>query len=122
MEPLESRMLPPSAEYAERAVAQLLLDSLPAAAVLTDPDGRVVAANGLAELFLGWGAPVLEGQSAHELFDCRSENHAGDPGECPIERVLHGGNIEPSGRMAIRCRGDGVKPRHLAIAANPRRP
>ncbi|MGH7929090.1 MAG: histidine kinase dimerization/phospho-acceptor domain-containing protein, partial [Candidatus Binatia bacterium] len=109
MEPLEPHMLPPSVEYAERAVAQLLLDALPAAAVLTDPDGRVVAANGQAELFLGWGVPVLEGQSAHELFGCRSENHTDGLEECPIERVLHGGSVEPSGRMAIRCRGDGVK-------------
>ncbi len=109
MEPLEPYMLPASAEYAERAVSQLLLDALPSAALLTDNDGRIVAANGQAELLLGWVAPVLEGQSAHDLFDCRVEDCANGVEECPIEKVLHGGNVEPAARMRIRCRGDSVK-------------
>ena len=73
MEPLEHAPLPASPADTERAVSQLLLDALPSAALLTDPDGRIVAINGQAELFLGWVAPVLQGQSAHELFDCRAE-------------------------------------------------
>jgi signal transduction histidine kinase len=109
MEPLEPRMLPPSAEYAERAVSQLLLDALPSAALLTDADGRIVAANGQAELLLGWIAPVLEGQLAHELLECRLEDPAGVD-ECPIEKVLRGGHIEPTARMRIRCRGENAKP------------
>jgi signal transduction histidine kinase len=99
----------PNAEHAERAVAQLLLDALPSAALLTDVDGRVVATNGQAELLLGWAAPLLEGQSAHELLDCRLENHVGGAEDCPIQRVLHSGDVEPSARMRIRCRGDSVK-------------
>jgi PAS domain S-box-containing protein len=109
MEPLEPNTLPPSAEYAERALAQLLLDALPSAALLTDSDGRIVAANSQAELLLGWVAPVMEGQSAHELLDCRLENHAESNEGCPIERVLHGGSVEPSARMRIRSRDDDVK-------------
>ncbi|HEX2226514.1 MAG TPA: PAS domain-containing protein, partial [Candidatus Binatia bacterium] len=109
MEPLEHAPLPASAEYAERAVSQLLLDALPSAALLTDPDGRIVAINGEAELLLGWVAPVLQGQSAHELFDCRAQDGAGAVEECPIKRILRGGKAEPAARMRVRCRGDTVK-------------
>ena len=100
--------LPASAEYAERAVSQLLLDALPAAALLTDTDGRIVAVNSQAELLLGWVTPVLEGQSAHELFACSRQNGFDGVDRCPIGNVLHGGAVEPAARMRIRCRGDIV--------------
>jgi signal transduction histidine kinase len=98
-----------SAEYAERAVSQLLLDALPSAALLTDADGRIVAINGQAELLLGWVTAALEGQPAHELFDCRLEDHAGALDECPIQKVLQGGKAEPAARMRVRCRNDCLK-------------
>jgi signal transduction histidine kinase/PAS domain-containing protein len=101
--------LPASAEYAERAVSQLLLDALPAAALLTDTDGRIVAVNSQAELLLGWVTPVLEGQFAHELFACSRQNGFDGVDRCPIANVLHGGAVEPAARMRIRCRGDIVK-------------
>ena len=94
MEPLEPYTLPPSVEYAEGALAQLLLDALPSAALLTDADGKIVAANSQAELLLGWVTPAMEGQSAHELLDCHLENHAETNEGCPIARVLHGGNVK----------------------------
>ena len=109
MEQLEAHSLSRSAEYAEGAVVQLLLDALPSAAVLTDAAGRVVAANGQAELLLGWSVPQLEGQPAHELFDCSSGNFADGQQQCPIERVLHGGSVQPAGRMTMRCRDNGRK-------------
>jgi PAS domain S-box-containing protein len=87
----------------------LLLDALPSAALLTDAAGRILAVNSQAELLLGWVAPVLEGQSAHELFDCRLEDRGGQVDQCPIEKVLRGGHGEPAARMRIRCRGDTVK-------------
>jgi signal transduction histidine kinase/PAS domain-containing protein len=102
-------MLRASAECAERAVSQLLLDALPSAALLTDSNGRILAVNGQAELLLGWVAPVLEGQSAHELFDCRLEEPAGALHDCPIQKVLSGGKGEPAARMRIRCRGEIIK-------------
>jgi signal transduction histidine kinase len=100
---------PPGVDAAERAIAQLLLDALPSAAFLTDADGRIVGANGRAELLLGWVAPVLEGQLAHELIDCRSENHTDGMEECPVEKVIRGGNAEAAGRMRILCRDESVK-------------
>ena len=109
MEPVAPLLVPAGVEAAERAIAQLLLDALPSAALLTDADGRIVAANGQAELLLGWVAPVLEGQLAHELLDCRSEHHTDGLQECPVEKVLHGGTVEPAARMRIRCRDESVK-------------
>jgi signal transduction histidine kinase len=102
-------MTPPSVEYAERAVMQLLLDALPSAALLTDADGKIVAANSQAELLLGWVAPLLEGESAHDLIDCRSDSHPDGPDACPVERVLRGGEVAPPGRMRIVCRDETVK-------------
>jgi signal transduction histidine kinase len=102
-------MVPPSAEYAERAVAQLLLDALPSAALLTDAEGKIIATNGQAELLLGWIAPVLEGQLVHELLDCRAEDNANGADECPIDKVLRGSNVEPPARMRILCRDERVK-------------
>jgi signal transduction histidine kinase len=101
--------IPPSAEYAERAMAQLLLDALPSAALLTDADGRIIGANGQAELLLGWTAPVLEGQLVHELIDCRFENHPESADPCPVDRVLCGGTIEPLARMRVVCRDESVR-------------
>lgn len=75
----------------------------------TDADGRIVAANGRAELLLGWVAPVLEGQLAHELLDCRSENHTDGVEECPVEKIIRGGNVEAAARMRILCRDESVK-------------
>jgi signal transduction histidine kinase len=109
MEPVTTPPVPSGVEAAERAIAQLLLDALPSAALLTDAVGRIVAANGQAELLLGWVAPILEGQLAHELLECRSEHQTGGLEECPVEKVLHGGTVEPAARMRIRCRDESVK-------------
>jgi signal transduction histidine kinase len=112
-------MLSRSAEYAEQAVAQLLLDALPSAALLTDPSGKILAANRQAELFLGWIAPVLEGQPVHEVLDCRSESPTDAPDDCPVATVLRGGNVAPPGRMRIVCRNDKVKEIHYRCVSFP---
>jgi signal transduction histidine kinase len=90
-------------------MAQLLLDALPSAAVLTNADGRIVGSNGQAELLLGWTAAVLEGQLVHELIDCRFENYADGADPCPVDHVLRGESIEPPARMRVRCRDESVK-------------
>jgi len=87
----------------------LLLDAVPSAALLTDANGKIIAANGQAELLLGWIAPVLEGRRVHEVLDCRSGDNADGPEECPVEKVLRGGNVEPPARMRILCRDESVK-------------
>ncbi|MDH3446151.1 MAG: ATP-binding protein [Deltaproteobacteria bacterium] len=102
-------MIRPSAESAQRAVAELLLESLPSGAFLTDSNGRIIAVNGQAELFLGWGAQVLEGQLAHELLDCRLGKDGDASEECPVEKVLSGATVERSARMKILCRDESVR-------------
>ncbi len=109
MKPETPLMVRASAEAAERAVAELLLDALPSAAFLTDSEGRIVAVNGQAEMLLGWGGQALEGQRAHELLDCRAEKHGDGAVECPVENVLRGASVEPPARMRINCRDEEVK-------------
>jgi signal transduction histidine kinase len=109
LEPITPHRVPPSVEYAERAVAQLLLDALPSAALLMNTDGKIVAANAQTELLLGWAAAVLEGRFVHDLLGCRLERQGDDPEECPIEKVLQGGHVEPATRMRVLCRDESMK-------------
>ncbi|HVO95622.1 MAG TPA: ATP-binding protein [Terriglobales bacterium] len=97
-------------EEAERAVLQVLFDALPSGVVLVEPDGRVGAINQQAELFFGWPAPSLEGQRAHELFECRMEDSEDSPENCPVTRVLAGDEVRPAARMWLRCRDESHKP------------
>jgi PAS domain S-box-containing protein len=97
-------------EDAERTILQLLLESLPSGALMMDPQGKIVALNSQAEALLGWAASVLEGQSAHEILECRSEDGAEFSESCPILRVLGGGSVEPSRHMWVRCRDETLKP------------
>ena len=98
------------AEDAERAALQVLLDALPSGAVLVEPDGRIAAVNQQAELFLGWPVASLEGQIAHDLFQCRLEDSENSPNSCPVIRILGGHNVQPTARMRLRCHGDVRKP------------
>ena len=52
---------PRGLEIEERHVTQLLLEALPAGALLIDAEGLVVALNLQAESLLGWDAPALAG-------------------------------------------------------------
>jgi PAS domain S-box-containing protein len=97
------------AEDTERSIIQLLIEALPSAAIILDPQAKITALNLQAEMFLGWGATVLEGQSAHEILDCRAEDTTDSPIDCPISRVLNGGSVEPNGHMWVRCRDETFK-------------
>jgi PAS domain S-box-containing protein len=107
-----------SSEATERAVTQLLLEALPSGALIIDPQGRVVALNLQTERLLGWGAPALEGQSAHETLQCRAEDIAADL-ECPISGVLGGESAAASGNMRIRCRDGSLKPVEYRCVSYP---
>jgi two-component system, sensor histidine kinase and response regulator len=97
-------------EDAEQGIIQLFLDALPSAALLIDPEGKITVVNRHAERIIGWAAPSLEGQSAHQLLQCRLEDTADLAKNCPIARTLAGENSEPNTRMRVRCRGEIVKP------------
>ena len=95
---------------AEQGIIQLFLDALPSAALLVDPEGKIMAVNRQAESVIGWTATSLEGHSAHQLLQCRLEDAADLPENCPIARALAGEAIEANTRMRLRCRGEIVKP------------
>jgi PAS domain S-box-containing protein len=91
-------------------MTQWLLDALPAGALLIDPEGRIRAANQQAQAFLGYAASGLEGQPAHELLACYSDESDRVPANCPIARILAGENSAPVARMWLCCRGELLKP------------
>lgn len=97
-------------EEAERAITQLLLNALPSGALVMDPQGKIVALNLQAETLLGWAAPALEGQSAHNALECRVEAAADSLEDCPITRVLRGESMAPNGHMLVRCRDESFRP------------
>jgi PAS domain S-box-containing protein len=107
-----------SSEAQARAVTQLLLEALPLGALMIDPQGRIVALNLQAETLLGWGALALEGQSAHEMLQCRVEDVAPDV-DCPISGVLGGESAAVSGSMRIRCRDGSLKPVEYRCVSYP---
>jgi PAS domain-containing protein len=98
-----------SAESAERAIIQLLIDALPSNALIIDPQGKVAALNLQAEIFLGWGLPLLEGQSVHEILECHAKSMGDSSGDCPILRLIGGEKVEPDGQMQVRCRDESLK-------------
>jgi PAS domain S-box-containing protein len=97
-------------EDAERAITQLLLNALPSGALVIDPQGKIAALNLQAETLLGWAAPALEGQSAHDALECRVEAAADSLEDCPITRVLSGETAASHGPMLVRCRDESSKP------------
>lgn len=99
-----------SVEDTERDITQLFLDALPSCAVLIDHQGRVTAVNQQAELLLGWSAANLEGEPVHELLQCRLEDSADLPENCPVSRILAGENVQDTARMWLRCRNELLKP------------
>ena len=94
----------------EQAIVQLLLEALPSSALVINPQGKVAALNQQAEVLLGWGAPVLEGQPAHEILECRYKDTVDASVDCPVASVLKGISAAPSGQMLIRCRDNGFRP------------
>ena len=94
------------AEVVEQAVSQLMLDALPAGAILVDARGCVSALNAHAESLLGWSLGVAEGQPLHELLGCRDENAPESSDECPIDSALRGEHYGNVSRMWLRCRSD----------------
>ena len=91
------------------AFIQLLLEALPAGALLIDPMGKIIGVNQQAERFLGWPAAHLIGQETHALLHCYLEDAALVPENCPVTRVLKDGYGAPVARMGWRCRGEVVK-------------
>jgi len=101
---------PRGLEIEERAVTQLLLEALPAGALLMDAEGLVVALNLQAESLLGWDAPALAGKPVHEILDCRFDDSSDSAYDCPITAVLSGEMGQTGGPIWLRCRNGDLKP------------
>src|SRR3989304_6491714 len=101
---------PRGLEIEERHVTQLLLEALPAGALLIDAEGLVVALNLQAESLLGWDAPALAGKPVHEILDCRFDDASDSAHDCPISAALSGEKINPGGPIWLRCRDGNLKP------------
>ena len=109
----------PSLVDAEHEIIQLLLDALPSAALLVDSEGKIMVVNRQAESVIGWAAPSLQGHPAHQLLQCRREDAADLPENCPISRALAGDVGEANARMPLRCSGEIVKPIEYRCSSFP---
>lgn len=109
----------PTGAASADALRQLLLDALPAGALLVDAAGKIAALNRQAERLLGWAAADLLGQDAHQLLDCDLEDLAAEPHNCPIARTLDGENLPAPARMGLRGRGGKAKPVEYRCSAYP---
>ena len=97
---------PPSAGPRNERLTGFLIEALPAATFVIDPDGRVAALNLKAETLLGRDGAAVVGKPAHEILDGGFEGPAATAENGMIAAVLERKAAERSGRMSVRC-GDG---------------
>src|SRR5262249_10202499 len=102
------------------AITRLLLEALPSGAMVIDPQGKVTALNLQAEMLLGWAAPILEGQPAHEILQCRVGDAKHSSEDCPIARVLNGETVA-DGHMLLRSRDQCFKETEYRCVSYPSR-
>jgi len=106
MEAFNHSSEPPSAGDRDEALTRFLIEALPAAAFVIDPDGRIAALNLKAETLLGRDGAALVGRPAHEILDGGLEGRAVTAEHGMIAAVLERKAAERSGRMSVRC-GEG---------------
>ena len=83
-----------------------LIEALPAATFVIDPDARVAALNLKAETLLGRDGAAVVGRPVHEILDGRFEGPAAAAENGMIAAVLERKAAQRSCRMSVR-RGDG---------------
>jgi len=83
-----------------------LIEALPAATFVIDPDARVAALNLKAEALLGRDGAAVVGRPVHEILDGRFEGPEAAAENGMIAAVLERKAAQRSGRMSVR-RGDG---------------
>jgi len=96
----------PSAEARDEMLTGYLIEALPAAAFVIDPDGTVAALNLKAEALLGRDGAAVVGRPVHEILDGRFEGPEAAAENGMIAAVLERKAAQRSGRMSVRC-GDG---------------
>src|SRR4051812_19656977 len=90
-------------EFDERWFATAL-SSIGDGVIATDPRGRIVYLNPVAEGITGWADGLAHGRGMHEVFPIFNEL-TGRPAEDPVEKVLAtGGAVELPDHTVLRGR------------------
>lgn len=97
----------PRAGSRDEMLTGFLIEALPAAAFVIDPDGRITALNLKAEALLGRNGAAVAGRPPHEFFEGGFDGRAVAAENGMIAGVLERRVAEHSGRMSVR-RGDGT--------------
>lgn len=98
-----------SIQPGDESLARLLIEALPCAALVIDPEGRIAALNLKAETLLGWNASALEGRPVHKLLDCRLDASDSSTKDCPLTALVNGDSASAGGQMWVRHRDERSK-------------
>ncbi|MBE4735109.1 MULTISPECIES: SpoIIE family protein phosphatase [Streptomyces] len=91
---------------AEPVFWRQVVEQLGAALIVTDPAGRVLAANPTAERLLGRSAAAMRGEDAHDLLHRDADGGTIPRERCPLLRAV-AARAEARGEGDICLRGDG---------------
>ncbi|MBD9726002.1 SpoIIE family protein phosphatase [Streptomyces caniscabiei] len=91
---------------AEPGFWRQVVEQLGAALIVTDPAGRVLAANPTAERLLGRSAAAMRGEDAHDLLHRDADGGTIPRERCPLLRAV-AARAEARGEGDICLRGDG---------------
>lgn len=80
---------------------QQILNGLPAALILAEPDGRIAYANAMVEKLTGWKAGDLAGRDWNQTF-----NPPG-PSAVPREKALEGAEVSDNEQDTVKARDGG---------------
>jgi len=86
------------------------LSSLPVAACVVDPRGRIIGLNPEGENLLEWGEEACIGKSLHGLLDCTLPDRERMASTCPIAQVLCSGLPLQIPHTYIRTRSGALRP------------
>jgi PAS domain S-box-containing protein len=86
----------------------ITLKSIGDAVIATDPEGRIVTINTVAEALTGWSSADAHGQSLDQVFRIVSE-HTHSAVESPVARVLREGRVVGVGNHALLVARDGTQ-------------
>jgi PAS domain S-box-containing protein len=86
----------------------ITLQSIGDAVIATDPDGRIVTLNTVAEALTGWSGADAHGQSLDQVFRIVSE-HTHSAVEGPVARVLREGRVVGVGNHALLVARNGTQ-------------
>jgi PAS domain S-box-containing protein len=92
----------------QRESLRVTLSSIGDAVITTDPEGRVIALNPVAEAVTGWGSAAARGMPLHEVFRIVNE-FTREPAENPVSRALREGAIVGLANHTVLIRKDGAE-------------